>query len=299
MRAANNAIGQASVISMLVLYVAGGMGIGLFVMLRRRWVIWRQPLFWGALVALLQTLAAVNEWPLIWLSYDTALPIQLFFGEQVAVLVAGLFGYTALYALSFMAAETLTRRAFGSHPQFWRVWSRTAGASGGILRRTMAGYLFVAVFFAYDVGLYLVTTRYFHWWSPSEALFHPDVLASYVPWFSAFANSLQAGFWEECLFRAVPLAGAALIGDRLGQRRLFLVIGFVVQALVFGSGHAPYPNQPAYARPVELILPSIGFGLLYCVTDCCRASSCISRSTRFGSQCRCSSPTAPACGCNG
>src|SRR5262249_11257010 len=30
-----------------------------------------------------------------------------------------------------------------------------------------------------------------------------------------------------------------------------------------GAGHAPYPNQPAYARPVELILPSIGFGLLY------------------------------------
>src|SRR5439155_13127104 len=24
-----------------------------------------------------------------------------------------------------------------------------------------------------------------------------------------------------------------------------------------------YPNQPAYARPVELIIPSIGFGLLY------------------------------------
>ena len=36
-----------------------------------------------------------------------------------------------------------------------------------------------------------------------------------------------------------------------------------MQAIVFGSGHAPYPNQPAFARPVELILPSIGFGLLY------------------------------------
>ena len=41
------------------------------------------------------------------------------------------------------------------------------------------------------------------------------------------------------------------------------MLGFVVQAIVFGAGHAPYPNQPAFARPVELIIPSIGFGLLY------------------------------------
>ena len=99
------------------------------------------------------------------------------------------------------------------------------------------------MFFAYDVILYLVATRAFGWWTPAEALLHPDVLASYVPWLSAIANSLQAGFWEECLFRAVPLAGAALIGDRFGKRGLFLAIAFVVQAIIFGAGHAPYPTS--------------------------------------------------------
>ena len=44
---------------------------------------------------------------------------------------------------------------------------------------------------------------------------------------------------------------------------LWIAAAFVVQAIIFGAGHAPYPTQPAYARPVELILPSIGFGLLY------------------------------------
>ena len=41
------------------------------------------------------------------------------------------------------------------------------------------------------------------------------------------------------------------------------MLGFIVQAIIFGAGHAPYPNQPSFARPVELIIPSIGFGLLY------------------------------------
>jgi membrane protease YdiL (CAAX protease family) len=232
-------------------------------MMRQRWVLWRTAAAWGVAVGALQTLASINEFPLIWMTYDTAVPRATFIAQQAALLVAGFVGFSVFFTLSFMAAETLSRRAFGPHPQFWRAWSREAGPSVQILGRTGAGYLLVAVFFAYDVILYVVMTKVFGWWSPAEALVHPDVLATYAPWLSAIANSFQAGFWEEALFRAVPIAGAALIGDRFGKRRLFIVIAFVVQAIVFGAGHAPYPNQPAYARPVELIIPSIGFGLLY------------------------------------
>src|SRR5262249_56273165 len=89
------------------------------------------------------------------------------------------------------------------------------------------------------------------------------VFSGYILSFPAIAQSAQAGFWEECLFRAVPLATFALIGDRFGRRRLFLVIGMIVQALVFGSGHAGYANQPSYARVVELIVPSLTFGAYF------------------------------------
>ena len=37
----------------------------------------------------------------------------------------------------------------------------------------------------------------------------------------------------------------------------------VLQALVFASGHAGYANQPAYARVVELIIPSFVFGAIF------------------------------------
>lgn len=263
MRAANTTLGLVSVIGLIVLYGLGGIGVGLFAMSRIRWVVWRPAAIWGIGIALLQSLIAVNEWPLAWMDYNTADTRTLFFTEQALAIVASFVSFSLIYTASFMAAETLTRRAFRSHPQLWHAWSQRAGASVEMLGRTAAGYLLVALFFAYDVGLYAVATHRLGWWAPSEALFHPDVLAAYLPWFSAIANSLQAGFWEECLFRAVPIAGAALIGDWLGYRRTAIVIAFVVQAVIFGSGHAPYPNEPFFARPVELIVPSIGFGLLY------------------------------------
>jgi hypothetical protein len=263
MRSHNQSIGVVSVVGMVLLYVVGGIGIGLFFMLRKRYVVWRPAAVWGFLVGGLQALVTLNEWPLLWMTYDTAIPRATFLSWQIATVGATLIGFSSFLALSFMAAETLTRKAFGHHPQFWRVWEKGPGSSTAILGRTVAGYLLVAIFFAYDVGLYLAATRWFGWWTPAEALLHPDVLATYVPWLSAIANSLQAGFWEECLFRAVPIAGAALIGDRFGRRGLFVTIAFVIQAIIFGAGHAPYPTQPSYARPVELILPSIGFGLLY------------------------------------
>ena len=248
-----------------MVYGVGGIAVGLFFLMRERRVIWRQPVVWGAIVALAQTAVAINEWPLAWMQYDTALSTQSFLAQQVSLALIQLVANTVLISLSFMAAESLTRRAFPDHPQFWRLWSRDVAGSRAVLGRTVGGYLFVPVFVAYDVALYLFATKRFGWWTPSEALFNPDVLAVYAPWFSAIAKSFQAGFWEESLFRAVPIAGAALIGERLGHRRLWIVGAFIVQAVIFGAGHAPYPTQPAYARPVELVLPSIGFGVLYLV----------------------------------
>ena len=242
MRSANDIIGIGSTVGLALLYVIGGIGVGMFFMMRKRYVLWKHAAIWGVAVGGLQTLATLNEFPLIWMSYDTAIPRSTFLAQQIAFLGAGFVGFSVFFGLSFMAAETLSRPAFPHHPQLWRVWAKEPGASIQILGRTVSGYLLVSVFFAYDVLLYLVMTKVFGWWSPAEALIHPDVLATYVPWLSAIANSFQAGFWEEALFRAVPIAGAALIGERVGQRKLFIVLGFIVQAIIFGAGHAPYPN---------------------------------------------------------
>lgn len=262
MRSANNFIALGSAFAMLVVYLVGGCGVGLFFLFRRRWVIWKAPVAWGLFVAFMMLLAGLNQWPLSWMGYDTALSTTNFALQFLAIQAATFVGLGLFFIVAFMGAESLTRRAFPHHLQLWKVWTRGVAGSREVLGRTTAGYLLVAFFFAYEVTLYFFSDA-LGWWSPSDALFDPDSLATYFPWLTAIAVSLQAGFMEECMFRAVPLACAALIGRKLGRPGLWIAGALVVEALVFGAGHASYPNQPAYARLVELILPSIGFGLVY------------------------------------
>ena len=263
MRSANNAIGIVAVIGLVLVYLIGGCGVGLFFLGRQRWIIWRMPVVWGVFVAFLQLLAAINQWPLAWLDYDTAVSSAGFVAQQIGMQLLAFAGNAFLFSVSFMAAESLTRRAFPGHLQLWKLWSPSVAPSRTVLGQTVAGYLLVAAFFGYEVLFYFATSRGLGWWTPSDTLVQPDVLASYQPWFSAIAISTQAGFWEEAMFRAVPLAGAALLGRRYGRRGWWIAGTMILQAVIFGSGHAGYANQPAYARLVELVLPSFMFGGLY------------------------------------
>src|SRR5262249_41263086 len=132
-----------------------------------------------------------------------------------------------------------------------------------VLGRTAGGYLFVPIELAIIAGFYFVTNRYFGWWQPSESLSDPNILGSALPALAPIGMALQAGFMEECLFRAVPLSLAALIGERLGHRRMAIGLTLVLQAVVFGAAHANYPGFPAYSRLVELIGPGLIWGLIF------------------------------------
>jgi hypothetical protein len=244
-------------------YLLGCCGVGLFFLIRSHWVVWRQPVLWAFAICLLVGADLFNSWPRLWMSYDTALPAGGFAIQQIALTLAVFAGMAALLGVSFIAAESLSRRAFPHHMQLWKLWSAPAAASKPVLGQLTAGYLMVGLFFAYEVLLYGFAQDRLGWWTPSDTLINPDLFGAYFPFLPAVANSLQAGFWEECLFRAVPLACAALLGEKFGGRRFWIAGAMIVQALIFGAGHAGYATQPAYARVVELIIPSLAFGALY------------------------------------
>ncbi|MGD8282391.1 MAG: type II CAAX endopeptidase family protein, partial [Gemmatimonadota bacterium] len=263
MRSTNESI--ALVAQAVLFFVFGllGAGVGSAMLLRRRWLEWRRPLVWGAAIAVVFGAATVNQLPLTWTSYDTALSATSFTLQQVAGgLAIALLG-TPLIAFFLLAGESLGRRAFPDHVQQWRFWSPEVASSNTALGMTGAAYLLVGIQVGYVVLFYLGTQRLEGWWSPADALVQPDLLATYQPWLEAVSLAFFASFWEESLFRAVPIACAALLGARFGRRRLWIVGAVLFQAIIFAAGHANYPQQPPYARVIELAGPALVWGIVY------------------------------------
>lgn len=263
MRSANNSIAAGANMAYLLLYIFGGCILGLFFLMRRNWILWRSAIIWALIIAGLHALVNINQLPLSWMNYHTALSIHGFILKYCMAILFQFLYMSIFYGIIFIAAESLARAAFSYHPQLWHVWNPTAASSSAVAGRTIGGYLLVPLCLAFIILFYRITSSSLNWWIPSASLIDPNILATYMPWLSCVVLSLGAGFMEECLFRAIPISCAALIGKRFGNIRFWLIIGFIIQAIIFGAAHANYAAQPAYARVVELLVFSILQGLIF------------------------------------
>ncbi|HEY5366635.1 MAG TPA: CPBP family intramembrane glutamic endopeptidase, partial [Casimicrobiaceae bacterium] len=263
LRSANDTIANVATLFAGLVYGIGGLIVAALWLARKRMLLPRPSFTAGAVVGGLMGLMLLAATTGAWFSFDTAQAESTFWAHQIggaiAVMLAGALGY----GLVFMTAEGLSRVAFGWQPQLWKLWSREGGASLQTLGRTLGGYLFVPLAMALVALFYYFTNKYLHWWQPSSEMTDPNVLASAVPALAPIALSLQAGFMEECLFRAVPLSLGALIGARYGKKSLGIAIAFVLQAVVFGAAHANYPGFPSYSRLVELIVPAMIWAAIF------------------------------------
>lgn len=262
-RSFNEVIYYFATIIVYIVYLIIGCLAAILLLLQKNWLLPKQALIAGFCLAFLQLLVQLNQFPFLWFGFNTALSIQLFLFQNFLSMLTSFIIWLIVYTTTFVAAEGLTRRAFGSHMQLWSAWKLHAASSITILGKTVTSYCIVALDMAFIILLYAVGMRYFGWWSPSAALTNPMILATYVPALNVLAQALQAGFWEECLFRAVPIASCYLIGKKIGYPKTMLTLGLLLQPLIFGAAHASYPALPFYVRVLELYLPFFGFGLIY------------------------------------
>jgi len=117
----------------------------------------------------------------------------------------------------------------------------------------LVGILLAGVILGIYAFFYLVGTRFFEFWLPSQP---PQVgaVAMYVPALAAFVAGGTAALWEEVTYRlfAVPLT----------KRYLgYTAVAVVVPAFVWGLGHSSYAVLPFWARAVEVTLIGIVLGV--------------------------------------
>lgn len=263
MRSANTTIAYVGQAIMLILYGILGVALALFFMIRKRTLIWRPALKWSIVIGVLIFMAYLTTISLSWYYYDTSLSSGQFIFQQVLMAFLNGLLISVIFFASASAGEGLGREAFPNQIQFWRSWSRTVGSSKEIMRHTIFGYLWAFFTVGFITFFYWLTNQVFNWWSPADNMMDPNILAMKFPWLLPSATSLQAGFWEETLFRAVPLAGAILIGKNFKKKKLWIIVALILQAAIFGAMHANYPQQPAYARIVEMIIPFVLYGIIY------------------------------------
>ena len=258
MRSANEIIALIASLGALAIAIAGV--VTLSRMSKTSGLRWREATFVGVVIGVLTVAAGLNEMGGSWFAYDTAMSPAAF-QARIAIGAIALGVITGLLAaLTLAAAEVATRRAFPGQLDWWKLW-RYRGTRE-VAARVGGGYAVATIGFAYVALFYLVTRNLLGWWVPAEVLDDPNLIASPVPWMSGIAVSLNAGVWEETLFRALPLSLLSLWVGQRPTRRWWMAGGVIVTALVFGFAHANYASWPPYSRGVEIFLDACFWGVL-------------------------------------
>src|SRR5262249_31180953 len=152
------------------------------------------------------------------------------------------------------AAEPVFRERFPAQLSVRGVLSarglRTRSAFLGIL----LGYAMTAFFLAYQVAFYLIADR-FGAWAPADVPYD-DLLNTAFPGASVLLIGFIPAVSEEFMSRVFSISFL----DRLVRVRWIVL---VVPALIWGFGHATYPNQPFFIRGLEVGLAGILVGVIF------------------------------------
>lgn len=251
LRSKNQAAGGVDSVFMLLTIVAA---LAVFVSrLRRGDLQNRFAIGSGAVGAALMLLVALNGLPSELAGYDTRTSFAAFiagalFSAVMQGLAVGLF-----LVVIVGAGEALYRQSQPGSLAIPSLVSFKALRSRRVFKGFILGYTLVGLFMAYQVVFYLVSSH-FGAWSPAD-IPYDDILNTAFPWAAVLFMGFFPAMSEEYMSRAFSIPFL----QKLLRSRVAAVI---VAGLIWGFGHAGYPNQPFYIRGLEVGIAGIVVGFL-------------------------------------
>ena len=250
LRSKNETAGAVATLGLFVTVVA--MLVGLVRRIVRKDVRWKLVAGFGLVALVLSLLSTWNGISLtIFDEYDTASSFSSFLTSKILLGFLGAIAVGAGIAFVVASAEPEYRERFGSHLSLSGLFSRRGIGTKRFFLGVLLGWALVAFFFAYQAVFYVVAER-FGAWSPAD-IPYSDMLNTAVPWATVLLIGFLPAVSEEGISRMFSISFLS----RLGAGRFLAV---VVPALIWGFGHAAYPNQPFYIRGLEVGLAGVLIG---------------------------------------
>ncbi len=197
--------------------------------------------------------------------YDTTITFVSYIANAIARMLAGILPQTLGAVILFGAAEALYRRTFPDHLAVENIFTLKGLRSKPVVLALLVGQLLFMIELGWVVFYYLMGQK-IGFWCPL-GVENYEILSSYVPAISAMRVGISASFMEEALYRVVGMSLMMRISGNFWVANFF-------QAAAWGFAHSTYPQQPFYARGVELTLGGLldgwilrRYGLIACVSS--------------------------------
>ncbi|MCK4420586.1 CPBP family intramembrane metalloprotease, partial [candidate division WOR-3 bacterium] len=222
------------------------------------------PAYIGIFVLVIVFLARVNAFPLSIVNfYETTESYPHFFMGYLLEAFMNSLLIGLLIFTSCAAGEVLYRKWLKDKVFLPKLFSLDGFKTKEATYSVITGYLFAIIHIGFVTLFYLLGKK-LGFWTPTE-LAYTDAINTTFPWlFALFAFS--PAFLEEFIFRlfAIPFL------RKFSKSVIFAVIA---SSFLFGFLHSSYPQQPFFARGIEVgiiaifaALLMIRFGILSTIT---------------------------------
>ncbi len=214
---------------------------------------WRTAIIISIILALANIIAGINSIPLTMSYYQTTSGYWTHLATMILFsILTGLFEGLLLMLL-IGAGERLYRQDYPDKMYLPALLTKRGFTSKEMFQATLVGYL-LAGFHIGFVVLFYVVGKQLGFWTPADVKYD-DVVTTWLPWIYPLAISMGAALLEEFWFRVWGIS----FFKRLTKST---VLALIIPAFIWGFLHSAYPQQPGFARGIEVGLIGIVAGIV-------------------------------------
>ncbi|MCF7804400.1 MAG: CPBP family intramembrane metalloprotease [Candidatus Marinimicrobia bacterium] len=249
LRSANNTTGQVA--SFFLLLTVLVMLVVLIQKSRLGDIKWKTGLKFGVVAFVLMLASQLNSLPITLYNYSTTDAYGDFLTQEILLsLLQALLAGGGIFFLT-AAAEPLYRERYGDKLSVSKAFTLRGIKTKKFFIAIVVGLVLTCFFMAYQTVFYLISAN-LGAWSPAD-IPYSELLNTAIPWIFVLLMGFFPAVSEEFISRMFSIP---FLEKYLKVRWLAVLI----PALIWGFGHAAYPNQPFYIRGLEVGVAGVIIG---------------------------------------